>query len=175
MRCVARTSALRCAYCHDGLQAPSWACERCSTHLHADCFFELAGLCPILGCRPRIFVRVRAAGSSWCDLACWLASYVLLCATLTQVVPRVTKIFVRKKASLPVPTRAFMDLASFASSNLGLLLALSIAGFVVASFLRKRDRAGIGIVLGGLTLLNGLLIAICMFFVFLPLASAARV
>lgn len=42
--------ALRCAYCHDGLEgAASQPCPGCDTRLHAGCWKE-AGACPTLGC-----------------------------------------------------------------------------------------------------------------------------
>ena len=78
MKCVARASTLRCAFCHDELGSPSWSCERCATRLHEDCR-ELAGVCPILGCQPRFRLSVRAVverprGALGEHLGAWLAT-----------------------------------------------------------------------------------------------------
>jgi hypothetical protein len=95
MRCVQRTSVLRCAFCHDDADAPEWSCGRCATRLHEDCF-ELAGVCPILGCAPRLRVLVlplvqHAGRASPWHLAIWLATFTSVWATLVWPVPEVTK------------------------------------------------------------------------------------
>lgn len=42
---------LRCAVCHDTLQAEAAACPGCATQLHPECWGLLRGPCPTRGCR----------------------------------------------------------------------------------------------------------------------------
>jgi hypothetical protein len=54
---LARSSRLRCPYCHGRLGAPeAVCCRRCGTPVHADCAAE-HGRCVVLGCRGRSFRR----------------------------------------------------------------------------------------------------------------------
>jgi len=96
MICVQRiSSVLRCAFCHDDADVPLWACERCATRLHVDCF-ELLGLCPILGCTPRRRVIVHPVvafdGATPWHLGAWLATFAGVWVTVAWFAPKVTKI-----------------------------------------------------------------------------------
>ena len=85
MKVVVRTCALRCAMCHDDLDAAPVECPRCRTVTHAEC----AGPCPTLGCAPLrresepVAITVSAPG--WwsrrlsCDQLGCLAGVILFC------------------------------------------------------------------------------------------------
>jgi type II secretory pathway component PulF len=134
-------------------------------------------VCPVLGCRPAVIlaVRLRAARASWWDLVFWLGSYALLYAMLASFIPRVTRIYEKKKSGLPGSTHVVMDLANFARSNLGLFVVVLIAACVVVVFLKLRDRPSTGIAFGFLTLAQGLVAGIAVFFALIPLVNIVRV
>jgi len=148
MRCVPRESSLlRCAFCHDDVAAPSWACERCRTRLHADCF-GLLSACPTLGCAPRGRVLVlprtrdRDAATAW-DLGVWLTTFAGVWASLAWLAPRITKIYEKKKQSFPMPTTWVMDLLDFSHSWLGVLTALAIVAASIYAFVKHRERRAV--------------------------------
>ncbi len=71
----ARTTPLRCVFCHDDLDTAALAACLCGAVLHPDCRATLSR-CPTLGCRPHV-----SAGMSWTTLgepAQWLVRTLAL-------------------------------------------------------------------------------------------------
>ena len=73
-------TALRCAFCHDTLDARAKTCSRCGTKLHRECGTDLER-CPSLGCGD--WAPLRTWGDELREardwLFEWLAMGILLC------------------------------------------------------------------------------------------------
>lgn len=155
------------------------SCDRCATGMHEDCR-ELAGRCPILGCRPRFHLSIRAAvehpcGATVWHLGAWLTTLIGDWTVLFWAVPRVTKIFEKRKQLLPVPTRGLVDLQHFAHSGLGIVTLTLIVALSISLFVKSRERPATRRAFVALTALGVLLIPFALMAVFLPLVNMARV
>lgn len=70
------TDALRCAACHDDLDASRWSCEVCAAVMHPECARGL-GRCATLGCRALPPApRVRRGARSVAEPQGWLFTLV---------------------------------------------------------------------------------------------------
>lgn len=179
MKCVARASSLRCAYCHDDLDMPSWSCARCATQLHEDCR-ELAGVCPILGCAPRFRLSIRPAderphGASAWHLGAWFVTLLSIWATLIYVAPRVTKLFDRRIQALPVPTQVLCRLQHFAQSGRGIVTLALVVVLSILMFAKLRERPVVRHGLVALTSLSLMFFPFALMGVVLPLVNMAKV
>jgi hypothetical protein len=170
---------LRCAFCHDRLAAPAWTCVQCATRLHEDCR-ELAGICPILGCEPRFRLSIRPAretprGASASHLCAWLTILGGIWTALVWLVPRVTKIFEKKKQILPVPTQALCWLQHFAPSGVGIAITLALVAGSIVAFWRLRERPATRYAFIALAAIGLLFVPFALMAIILPLANIAKV
>jgi len=134
---VPRASALRCAFCHDDLEAGPWICEGCATSLHRDCR-ELVGRCPSLGCRARARRVVLYITIDY--LLLWLVTFLGAWGSLAFVFSRVTRLMVMRKMSISLPTSALVSLSQFAGSWAGLAVAVGVVACSTLAFVKLRER-----------------------------------
>jgi hypothetical protein len=178
LRVAPRSAPVRCAFCHDDADPSARTCERCGTLLHGDCW-ELARLCPSLGCAPRLrqaLVRLvpRVEGASRELFVSWLLATAIVWATLVFVWPSFDRMYSETGICLPDLTAAVVALSRFATSLPGTIVAAHALPASVAAYRRWRHRAALRRFLVACLWLEVAYVPIAFFAAFTPLCQITQ-